>query len=95
MKKKTFSLLVTGVSVCGTKIVLQLLSLHKPNLVLSYLDRANEVLATNESNRPVTLSILWILSQPSFKDTSVGIQGTQMIFISISFYFLKQYAIEA
>lgn len=73
--------LVAGVSVNGTKIVLQLLCLHKPNLVLTYLARANEILATNESNRPVTLSILWILSQSSFKDSSVGIQGKQTIFL--------------
>lgn len=73
--------LVAGVSVNGTKIVLQLLCLHKPNLVLTYLARANEILATNESNRPVILSILWILSQSSFKDSSVGIQGKQTIFL--------------
>ncbi|XP_032792088.2 transmembrane protein 214-A [Daphnia magna] len=63
-----------GVSVSGTKIVLQLLSFHRPTVVLAHLARANEILAANESNKAVTLSILWVLSQSSFKDSRVGIQ---------------------
>ncbi len=62
-------------AVVGTKIVLQLLSYHKPELVLGHLGRAREILAANESRVPVTLSILWVLSQSSFKDTRTGIQG--------------------
>lgn len=72
-----------GVSVSGTKIVLQLLSFHRPTVVLAHLARANEILAANESNKAVTLSILWVLSQSSFKDSRVGIQGKTDQFILV------------
>ena len=67
-----------GGAVCGTKIVLQLVSFHKPELVLSHLARAREELEANESRVPVALTILWILSQ-SFKDPRVGIEGTYYV----------------
>ena len=74
----------------GTKIVLQLLSYHKPDIVLGHLERAREILKANESRVPVTLSILWILSQSSFKDTRTGIQGNYFIYSSVLHIFLKK-----
>lgn len=67
-----------GAPVNGTKIIMQLLSFHKPSLVLNHLKNAREILTSNESRVPVTLTLLWVLSQPSFKDTRVGIQGNRL-----------------
>lgn len=76
-----------GAPVCGTKLVLQQLCFHKPTVVLSHLTRAREILTSNESRVPVTLSILWVLSQPLYKDASVGIKGNCSIAF-ILFFFL-------
>lgn len=63
-----------GVSINGTKIVLQLLSFQTPTLARSFLSQAKEILGPIESRVPATLSVLWVLSQPAFKDTRVGLQ---------------------
>lgn len=64
--------------------------LHKPHLILAHLGRAREILENNESRVPVTLSILWVLSQPAFKDARIGVQGNQFISLNYINIFFSQ-----
>ena len=59
----------------GTKLMLQLLSFHKPSVAVATLPRFKEVLSSMESRVPASLSLLWVMSQAAVKDTSIGIQG--------------------
>ena len=56
-----------GVHVNGTKIVLQLLSFQYPVLAKSFISQAKDTLGPIESRVPATLSLLWVLSQASYK----------------------------
>jgi hypothetical protein len=68
----------SGINVNGTKIVLQLLlAFHKPSLMLDLMSRASELITENVNRVPITQTLLWVLAQPSFKDTCTGVQGEQ------------------
>ena len=68
--------LFSGISVNGTKIVLQLLlAFHKPSLMLDLMSRASELITENVNRVPIIQTLLWVLAQPSFKDTCTGVQG--------------------
>ena len=61
-----------------TKLMLQLVSFHKPSLAVANLKRFKETLAPLESRIPASLSLLWVLSQSAVKDTRVGVQGERL-----------------
>lgn len=61
-----------GLQVCGTKLVLQQLSLSKPSLALDNLGRIQDILRSIESRVPALLSVLWVTSQAGYKDARIG-----------------------
>lgn len=72
-----------GSSVCGFKMLLQLLATQYPTVTITNIDKFIDLRNSYQNKQAIGLSILWALGQGGFKDLSIGLRVWQAVMLPI------------